>query len=33
MLPGSPSPTLDPIAATRHWLQQVVIGLNLCPFA
>jgi hypothetical protein len=25
--------TIDPIAATRHWLKQVVIGLNLCPFA
>lgn len=24
---------IDPIAATRHWLQRVVIGLNLCPFA
>lgn len=23
----------DPIAATRHWLQRAVIGLNLCPFA
>lgn len=23
----------DPIDATRHWLQRVVIGLNLCPFA
>lgn len=21
------------IAATRHWLEQAVIGLNLCPFA
>jgi hypothetical protein len=21
------------IAATRHWLERVVIGLNLCPFA
>ena len=25
--------TTDPIAATRHWLQRAVIGLNLCPFA
>lgn len=25
--------TLEPIAATRHWIQSVVIGLNLCPFA
>lgn len=24
---------MDAIAATRHWLQQAVIGLNLCPFA
>jgi hypothetical protein len=24
---------MDAIAATRHWLEQVVIGLNLCPFA
>ncbi|MBB1061525.1 DUF1415 family protein [Marilutibacter spongiae] len=23
----------DPIAATRHWLEKAVIGLNLCPFA
>ncbi len=23
----------DPIAATQHWLQRAVIGLNLCPFA
>jgi len=25
--------TPDPIAATRHWIESVVIGLNLCPFA
>jgi len=31
-MPPSP-PTNDPIAATRRWLQRVVIGLNLCPFA
>ena len=24
---------MDAIAATRHWLEQVVIRLNLCPFA
>jgi uncharacterized protein len=24
---------LDPVAATRIWLEQAVIGLNLCPFA
>ncbi len=23
----------DPIAVTRYWLERVVIGLNLCPFA
>ena len=23
----------DPIAETRKWLEQIVIGLNLCPFA
>jgi hypothetical protein len=28
-----PAPPADPIALTRHWLQRVVIGLNLCPFA
>jgi len=24
---------MDAIGATRHWLEQAVIGLNLCPFA
>lgn len=24
---------IDPIAATRTWLERAVIGLNLCPFA
>ena len=24
---------VDPIAATRRWLERTVIGLNLCPFA
>jgi hypothetical protein len=24
---------MDALVATRHWLEQVVIGLNLCPFA
>ncbi len=24
---------MDPLAATRHWLEAAVIGLNLCPFA
>jgi hypothetical protein len=28
-----PVPQPDPIAATRHWLERAVIGLNLCPFA
>lgn len=23
----------DALSATRHWLEEVVIGLNLCPFA
>ena len=26
-------PTDDPVAATRLWLERIVIGLNLCPFA
>jgi uncharacterized protein len=26
-------PDTDPIAATRRWVQDFVIGLNLCPFA
>ena len=25
--------TTDPIKQTRQWLEDVVIGLNLCPFA
>ena len=24
---------MNAIAATQHWLEQAVIGLNLCPFA
>ena len=24
---------MNALAATRHWLEHVVIGLNLCPFA
>jgi hypothetical protein len=24
---------IDPITATRRWIETVVIGLNLCPFA
>jgi hypothetical protein len=27
------SAATDPIAETRRWLEQAVIGLNLCPFA
>jgi hypothetical protein len=26
-------PMTDPIADTRRWIERVVIGLNLCPFA
>lgn len=30
----TPFPTdVDPIADTRKWLENIVIGLNLCPFA
>ena len=28
-----PTPTAEPLAATRAWLERAVIGLNLCPFA
>jgi uncharacterized protein len=32
--PNSASVPDEPVvAATRHWLEQAVIGLNLCPFA
>lgn len=24
---------LDPVRVTQHWLELIVIGLNLCPFA
>jgi uncharacterized protein len=31
---SSDSPAgIDPIAATREWVDKAVIGLNLCPFA
>ena len=30
---SDPGAGLDPIAATRRWLEYAVIGLNLCPFA
>jgi hypothetical protein len=30
---GDDAGAMDAIAATRHWLEQAVIGLNLCPFA
>ncbi len=26
-------PVIDPLTATRAWLEAAVIGLNLCPFA
>ena len=26
-------PQSDPIARTRRWLERIVVGLNLCPFA
>ena len=33
-LPADTAPDgSDPIAETRRWLEQIVIGLNLCPFA
>lgn len=32
MTPPDPAAT-DPLARTRQWLQQVVIGHNFCPFA
>jgi uncharacterized protein len=25
--------TVNPISETRHWIDSIVIGLNLCPFA
>lgn len=31
--PAETAPAEDPIAATRLWLERIVIGLNLCPFA
>lgn len=30
---GQAPPDDDIIAATRHWIERAVIGLNLCPFA
>jgi uncharacterized protein len=33
MTPAAATPETTAIAATRHWLEQAVIGLNLCPFA
>jgi len=32
-IPAEGQPSEDPIAATRVWLERIVIGLNLCPFA
>ncbi len=31
--PTEGQPSEDPIVATRLWLERIVIGLNLCPFA
>ncbi|MBB3276641.1 hypothetical protein FHW78_002438 [Pseudoxanthomonas sp. OG2] len=33
VLPGAGDSAPDPVAATRHWIERAVIGLNLCPFA
>jgi len=33
VVPAEGQPADDPIAATRLWLERIVIGLNLCPFA
>jgi hypothetical protein len=30
---SAPGQALNPVAATRRWLERAVIGLNLCPFA
>jgi hypothetical protein len=27
------NPAIDPLKATRQWVERFVIGLNLCPFA
>ena len=32
-LPPEGADGVDPIAATRRWVERAVIGLNLCPFA
>lgn len=32
-VPTDSPPAEDPIAAIRLWLERIVIGLNLCPFA
>ncbi|MBV7472284.1 MULTISPECIES: DUF1415 domain-containing protein [unclassified Pseudoxanthomonas] len=32
-MPGAGDSAPDPVAATRHWIERAVIGLNLCPFA
>jgi hypothetical protein len=31
--PPSPASENDPVEGTKAWLEKVVIGLNLCPFA
>ncbi|WP_086078305.1 DUF1415 domain-containing protein [Bordetella genomosp. 13] len=33
ILPPDDATAIDVTEATRHWLEQAVIGLNLCPFA
>jgi hypothetical protein len=33
MMPPAIPTHEEVIAATRHWLERAVIGLNLCPFA
>lgn len=30
---SSENPVIDPLQATRNWVERFVIGLNLCPFA
>ena len=33
MLPRALNAVRGPVEITRHWVSEVVIGLNLCPFA
>jgi hypothetical protein len=32
-MPDTAPPSTDPVADTRAWVDEAVIGLNLCPFA